>query len=153
MAQSCSFPRMATREELRLFDPMKLLGELMENQASPAAASRLDTALGRGGLSAPDSPLQQLLGGLGGGAGPGRLASPGDGSSGLGGLMGNLLGAAQRAASTTTQQVQANNPMAIGGLGALAARFWVAARVRSAAALWLFSGALPIPPCSALRSP
>lgn len=103
-----------------MFDPMKLLGELMENQASPAAASRLDTALGRGGLSAPDSPLQQLLGSLGGGAGPGRLASPGDGSSGLGGLMGNLLGAAQRAASTTTQQVQANNPVAIGGLGALA---------------------------------
>jgi hypothetical protein len=55
---------MATREELRLFDPMKLLGELMENQASPAAASRLDTALGRGGLSAPDNPLQQLLGSL-----------------------------------------------------------------------------------------
>ena len=35
-------------------------------------------------------------------------------------MMGNLLGAAQRAASTTTQQVQANNPVAIGGLGALA---------------------------------
>jgi len=103
-----------------VFDPVKLLGEMMENQASPAAAGRLDTALGRGGLSAPDSPLQQLLGNLGGGAGPGRLSPLGGGSSGLGGLVDNLLGAAQRAVGTTTQQVQANNPLAIGGLGALA---------------------------------
>jgi len=103
-----------------MFDPVKLLGEMMENQASPAATGRLDTALGRGGLSAPDSPLQQLLGGLGGGAGPGRVSPLGDGSPGLGGLIGNLVGAAQQAVGTTAQQVQANNPMAIGGLGALA---------------------------------
>ena len=34
-----------------MFDPMKLLGEMMDSQASPTAAGRLDAALGRGGLS------------------------------------------------------------------------------------------------------
>jgi hypothetical protein len=39
-----------------MFDPMKLLGEMMDTQAPPTAAGRLDTALGRGGLSAPGAP-------------------------------------------------------------------------------------------------
>ena len=44
-----------------MFDPMKLLGEMMDSQASPTAAGRLDAALGRGGLSAPGSPLGQKV--------------------------------------------------------------------------------------------
>jgi hypothetical protein len=54
-----------------MFDPMKLLGEMMDRRASPMVAGRLDAALGRGGLSAPGSPLGQILQGLGGGAGQG----------------------------------------------------------------------------------
>jgi len=106
------------REDLRMFDPTKLLGELLENQASPAAAGRLDAAAGSSGLTAAGNPLQQLLAGLGGGASsPG---ASGTGGSGFGGMLGSLIGVAQQAVGSTAQQVQSNNPMAVGGLGALA---------------------------------
>ena len=98
-----------------MFDPMKLLGEMMDSQASPTAAGRLDTALGRGGLNAPGSPLGQFLQGGGAGQGPG----PGAGG-GFGDLLNNFLGAAQRGVGQAKEQVQQNNPLAIGGLGALA---------------------------------
>ena len=98
-----------------MFDPMKLLGEMMDSQASPTAAGRLDTALGRGGLNAPGSPLGQFLQGGGAGQGPG----PGAGG-GFGDLLNNLLGAAQQGFGQAKEQVQQNNPLAIGGLGALA---------------------------------
>src|SRR5215472_9936499 len=69
-----SFPpchRHGKRGRNRMFDPMKLLGEMMDSQASPTAAGRLDAALDSGGLSAPGSPLGQILQGLSGGAGQG----------------------------------------------------------------------------------
>ena len=44
---------------------------------------------------------------------------PGGGSD-IGSMLGGLLGNAQGAANDTKQQVQAGNPMAVGGLGALA---------------------------------
>jgi uncharacterized membrane protein YebE (DUF533 family) len=100
---------------------MKLLGEMMDTQASPTAAGRLDTALSRGGLSAPGSPLGQILQGLGGaglgGAGQGQAPATG---GGFGDLLNNLLGAAQQGFGQAKEQVQQNNPVAIGGLGALA---------------------------------
>jgi uncharacterized membrane protein YebE (DUF533 family) len=98
-----------------MFDPMKLLGEMMDSQASPTAAGRLDTALSRGGLSAPGSPLAQFL--QGGAAG--QSSGPGAGG-GFGDLLNNLLGAAQQGFGQAKEQVQQNNPLAIGGLGALA---------------------------------
>ena len=86
-----------------MFDPMKLLGEMMDSQASPMAAGRLDAALGRGGLSAPGGPLGQILQGLGGGAGQG----PGPGAGGgFGDLVNNLLGAAQQGFGQAQEQVQ-----------------------------------------------
>ena len=84
-----------------MLDPMKLLGEMMDTQASPTAAGRLDTALGRGGLSAPGSPLAQML--QGGGAGQG--SGPGAGG-GFGDLLNNLLGAAQQGFGQAKEQVQ-----------------------------------------------
>lgn len=99
-----------------MFDPMKLLGEMMDTQASPTAAGRLDGALGRGGLSAPGSPLGAILQGLSGGTGQGPAAAGG----GFGDLLNNLRGAAQEGFGQAKEQVQQNNPMAIGGLGALA---------------------------------
>jgi uncharacterized membrane protein YebE (DUF533 family) len=39
---------------------------------------------------------------------------------GFGDMLGGLIGMAQRAVGTTSQQVQSNNPLAVGGLGALA---------------------------------
>jgi len=96
---------------------MKLLGEMMDSQASPTAAGRLDAALDSGGLSAPGSPLGQILQGLSGGAGQG----PGPGAGGgFADLVNNLLGAAQQGVGQAKEQVQQNNPLAIGGLGALA---------------------------------
>jgi uncharacterized membrane protein YebE (DUF533 family) len=99
-----------------MFDPMKLLGEMMDTQAAPTAAGRLDAALGRGGLGAPGSPLGQILQGLGG-TGQGQAPAAG---GGFGDLLNNLLGAAQQGFGQAKEQVQQNNPLAIGGLGALA---------------------------------
>src|SRR5215472_5770345 len=113
-----SFPpcyRHGKRGRNRMFDPMKLLGEMMDSQASPTAAGRLDAALSRGGLSAPGSPLAQFL--QGGAAG--QSSGPGAGG-GFGDLLNNLLGAAQQGFGQAKEQVQQNNPLAIGGLGALA---------------------------------
>ena len=131
-----------------MFDAAKLLGTMLEHRSAPSASNRLGNALGQGG--AGGSPLGQLLsqlgGGSSGGGGLGALlggltrGSSGSAGGGLGGLLGALTGAGgggagrpgaagmmggfadmlHRAANAPGQELGRNNPVAVGGLGALA---------------------------------
>ena len=89
-----------------MFDATKLLGEFMQNRAAPSATGRLDTVANQS--AGGGGSLGSMLSGLGGGGG------------GLSGLLSQLTSSAQSAAGTARTEVAANNPMAIGGLGALA---------------------------------
>lgn len=102
-----------------MFDATRLLGTLLQNRSTPSAGQRLGNAFGQGG-----GGLGGLLSQFGGGAGGGAL----------GGLMGALSGKgrdpeadkqrfmdmARQAASSPGQELGRNNPLAVGGLGALA---------------------------------
>ena len=102
-----------------MIDFKSVLGTLLESGLAPSASQRMGHAVGAqqqagGGLSS-------ILSGLGGGQGGGDLGAM------LGGLLGNaqqkaggLLGSAQQAAGDAKREVQAGNPLAVGGLGALA---------------------------------
>jgi uncharacterized membrane protein YebE (DUF533 family) len=71
--------------------------------------------MGPAGLGGKDSPFGQLLGQvLGGGAGQGAAGG------GLGGLLGGLMGQAGGLANDATAAVKSGNPLAVGGLAALA---------------------------------
>jgi uncharacterized membrane protein YebE (DUF533 family) len=85
-----------------MVDFKSILGTLLESGMAPAASQRIGHAMGDrrvGGGSAPDA---------------------GQGGSDLGSLLGGLLGNAKQAAGDTKREVEAGNPMAVGGLGALA---------------------------------
>jgi uncharacterized membrane protein YebE (DUF533 family) len=101
-----------------MIDFKSVLGTLLESGLAPSASQRMGQAIGGqqsgGGLSS-------ILSSLGGGQGGGNLGAM------LGGLLGNaqqtaggLLGSAQQAAGDAKREVQAGNPLAVGGLGALA---------------------------------
>lgn len=85
-----------------LIDVRNILGGLLEAGMTPSSSRRIDHAV--------TSP--QL--------------------SGLGGLLGQLAGSARQAAGETKRQAQAGNPMAVGGLGALAGAILGGARGSSA---------------------
>jgi uncharacterized membrane protein YebE (DUF533 family) len=89
-----------------------LLGQLMQAGLGAGSASggqttgrRIETALGPQGVGRPGGMLEQILGGLQQGGGSG---------GGLGGLLGGLQGA------LGGRPGQQANPLAVGGLGALA---------------------------------
>jgi uncharacterized membrane protein YebE (DUF533 family) len=86
-----------------MVDFKSILGTLLESGMAPSASQRIGHAMGG-----------QRVGGAG--------SAPGAGQSGgdLGSLLGGLLGNAKQAAGDTKREVQAGNPMAVGGLGALA---------------------------------
>jgi uncharacterized membrane protein YebE (DUF533 family) len=111
-----------------MFNATSLLGGLLQHIASPSARDRIGAALGRmaqGGAAgeASGGALGGLLGRFDGGAG--------------GGVLGNVLGAlrrggrdpqadrdyvmglARQAMASPRQEVANNNPLAVGGLGAL----------------------------------
>lgn len=108
-----------------MFNATSLLGGLLQHIATPSARDRIGTALGRvvqGGM-AQSGPL-------------GGLLSQSDGGAGSG-VLGNLLGAVRRGArdpqadrdyvmglarqavTSPRQELANNNPLAVGGLGAL----------------------------------
>jgi uncharacterized membrane protein YebE (DUF533 family) len=95
------------------FDATALLGAMTESLRAPSAGQRMDAAL-RAGASAPANPLQSVLAALQQGGGAGAAAG------GLGGLLGQIGPLAERAFGGTAREVRANNPVAVGGLGALA---------------------------------
>ena len=83
-----------------------LLGQLMQAGMADSSSDRLRHAMGSEGLGRQDNPLGQLLQGLGGGTGSGGL--------------GSLAEMAQGMFGQAKGSVQSGNPLAIGGLAALA---------------------------------
>lgn len=113
-----------------MFDALKLLGALAENQSAPSAANRFGAAVQP---AASGEMLQQVLAQFGGPGvqqgsgnapggpmGPGASYAPGQAQGGLGGMLGNFGEMARRAAGSPRQEIEHNNPAAVGGLGALA---------------------------------
>ena len=100
-----------------MIDAVKLLGSLLQQGAAPAAQDRLHAAVQRGTggpLDQAGGGLADMLGGLfgqAGGAGGGR---------GFGEMLGSVTDLAKRAAQAPVEETRANNPAAVGGLGAIA---------------------------------
>lgn len=114
-----------------MFDALKLLGSMAENQSGPSAANRFGAAVQQGsnggmlqqimgqfgGAGAQQAAPNNPFGGLMGQGGP-SASNPAQG--GLGGVLGNFAEMAKRAAGSPRQEVEHNNPAAVGGLGAIA---------------------------------
>jgi uncharacterized membrane protein YebE (DUF533 family) len=83
-----------------------LLGQLVQAGMADSSSDRLRHAMGSDGLGRQDNPLGQLLQGLGGGGGTGGL--------------GGLAEMAQGMFGQASGSVKSGNPLAIGGLAALA---------------------------------
>lgn len=108
-----------------MFDARDLLGRLMQAGLSGSTNERLGHAMGPSGLGQGGNPLSDIfsqISGIGrGGQAPGGQAMGGQG--GLGGLTGGLGGLAEMAESVfgqATGAVRSGNPLAVGGLAALA---------------------------------
>jgi uncharacterized membrane protein YebE (DUF533 family) len=86
-----------------MFNARELLGQVMQAGMTDTAANRMRHAMGPKGLGQADNPLAQLFGRSGSGSAAGGLA----------GMAGDLFGTASRS-------VKRGNPLAVGGLGALA---------------------------------
>lgn len=89
-----------------MFNARDLLGQLMQAGMTNSSSNRIGHALGSGGVSEPGNPIGDLLRNLQGGG-----QSPG---------FGGLAEAAQSMFGDAKQSVQSGNPLAIGGLAALA---------------------------------
>ena len=90
-----------------MIDFKSVLGSLLESGLTPSASQRMGTALGPQG-----GGLASILEGL-----AGRTSQ---GGSQVGSVLNDLLNSAKQAAGDTRTQVQSGNPMAVGGVGALA---------------------------------
>ena len=105
-----------------MFDATRLLGTLLQNRSTPSAGQRLGAAFGQGGGGG--GGLQGLLSQFGGGAGGGALGGLMNAVSGRGrnpdADKQRFMTMAQQAASSPGQEIGRNNPLAVGGLGALA---------------------------------
>jgi uncharacterized membrane protein YebE (DUF533 family) len=87
----------------------------MQSGVSQSANDRLGHAIGPQGLGRADSPLGQILGQVLGGGGQAQ----GQGG-GLGDVLGGLMGKAGGMVGDATTAVKSGNPLAVGGLAALA---------------------------------
>jgi uncharacterized membrane protein YebE (DUF533 family) len=90
-----------------MFNARDLLGQVMQAATSEATSDRLRHALGPDGLGGADSPLAQMFG-------------QGGQGGGLSGALGGLASVAQSMFADAGRSVQSGNPLAVGGLGALA---------------------------------
>ena len=99
-----------------MVDFKSILGTLLESGLAPSASQRIGSAVN----AQQSGGLGSMFGGAGGGLASMLGGGQGGGSSDIGSMLGGLLGNAQGAVNDTKQQVQAGNPMAVGGLGALA---------------------------------
>ena len=90
-----------------MIDFKSILGAVLDSGLTPAAQQRMGHALNPQG-----GGLGSILEGLTGRAG--------QGGTDLAAVLGGLLGSAKQAAGDTRAQVQAGNPAAVGGVGALA---------------------------------
>ena len=109
-----------------MFDATRLLGTLLQNRSTPSAASRLSAGLN--GAGPGGGTIGQLLSQFGGGSQGGGLsglmsALTGSGRGSTGGDNGRgerFAAMARQAVASPGQELQRNNPLAVGGLGALA---------------------------------
>jgi uncharacterized membrane protein YebE (DUF533 family) len=83
-----------------MFDARELLGKLMQSDMTGATRGRIDHAVGPQGLGAGGNPLAGLFG--------------------QGGVGGGLAGRAGELFGTARNRVESGDPLAMGGLGALA---------------------------------
>jgi uncharacterized membrane protein YebE (DUF533 family) len=86
-----------------MFNARDLLGQLMQAGMTDTTASRMRHAMGPGALGSADNPLAQIFG-----------------QGGQGGGLGGVAGMAQSMLGDAGRSVQQGNPLAVGGLGALA---------------------------------
>jgi len=116
-----------------MFDARDLLGRLMQAGLSDSTNERLGHAMGPSGLGRGSNPLSDIfsqISGIGrggqaaGGPGRGELGGLGGGLGGLGGSLGGGLGGLAEMAESVfgqaTGAVRSGNPLAVGGLAALA---------------------------------
>lgn len=107
-----------------MFDATRLLGTLLQNRSTPSAASRLNAGLNQGGPGG--GTIGQLLSQFGGSQGGlsglmSALTGSGRGSTGGDDGRGERFATmARQAVASPGQELQRNNPLAVGGLGALA---------------------------------
>jgi uncharacterized membrane protein YebE (DUF533 family) len=99
-----------------MFSARDLLGSLMQAGVGQSANDRLGHAMGQQGAGRADSPFGQILGQTLGGAGQGQQGQGG----GLGDILGGLVGKAGGMVGDATTAVKSGNPLAVGGLAALA---------------------------------
>ena len=99
-----------------MIDAVKLLGSLLQQGAAPAAQDRLQSAVQRG----TGGPLDQAGGGGLAGMLGGLFGQGGAGGRGFGEMLGSVTDLAKRAAQAPVEETKANNPAALGGLGAIA---------------------------------
>jgi uncharacterized membrane protein YebE (DUF533 family) len=90
-----------------MFNARDLLGQIMQTAMTDTTAHRMRHALGPSALGRADGPLAQILGQSGQGAG-------------VGGTLGGLAGMAESMLGDAGRSVQRGDPLAVGGLGALA---------------------------------
>ena len=86
-----------------MFNARDLLGQVMQAGMTDTAANRMRHAMGPQGLGRADNPLAQLFG-----------------QSGSRGALGGLAGMAENLFGDASRSVKRGDPLAVGGLGALA---------------------------------
>lgn len=91
-----------------MYDARRLLGQLMQAGLTPTTENRVRHAVGPEGLGQPGNPLAALFGG---------------GSGQSGGGFGGLAEMASSMFGDAKSSVQSGNPLAVGGLAALAGAF------------------------------
>jgi uncharacterized membrane protein YebE (DUF533 family) len=96
-----------------MFNARDLLGAVMQSGITKSATDRVGHAMGPEGVGGGDSPLGQIFGQVLGGLGQG-------GGQGQGGALDAILGRAGGMLGDATTAVKSGNPLAIGGLAALA---------------------------------
>lgn len=118
-----------------MLDAKRLLDSLMQAEMTDSAGQRVQSALGPQGLGGQQGggglleQLGQMLGGAGGAAGGqgggglgglmGQLTGGGAQGGGLGGILGQVMGGLQQSAGRAGEAVKSNDPLAVGGLGAV----------------------------------
>jgi uncharacterized membrane protein YebE (DUF533 family) len=93
-----------------MFNAKDLVGTLMQNVLTDSSQSRIENALGDRGLGQPGGALAQLFGGAPGGSA----------GTGAGGMLGGLADRVKSMFSGAGPAGRSGNPLAVGGLGALA---------------------------------
>jgi uncharacterized membrane protein YebE (DUF533 family) len=92
-----------------MFNAAELVGNLMQGVLSGTSQNRIEHAFSSRGLGRPGGIFAQLLG-----------STPRVGDTGAGSLLGNVAEMATSMLGGAGQAVRSGNPLAIGGLGALA---------------------------------